>query len=129
MDVQKANLEIEESMRKIVRNLFKEDKVDVVIGYGESTTPLSIAPVFIKKEEDVDKLIWNNLCYVNLAKYLIPTIHKVIDKEKVDLRVGVVSKGCVGRTILQLATEHQINFDNIKIIGVPCDGMIDRQRI
>jgi len=127
--IQDQNKNIEESMKETVRKLLREKEVDVVIGYGEGTLPLNVAPVFIRKEEDVDKLIWNNLCYVNLAKYLIPTLKDVIDGEQVDLKVGIVSKGCVGRAIIHLSIEHKINLDNIKIIGIPCDGIINRQQI
>jgi coenzyme F420-reducing hydrogenase beta subunit len=123
------NRDIEKNMREIAKNLLKEKKVDAIIGYKKGTLPILSQPIIITKEEDVDKLIWNNVCYSNLAKYLVPRVPKLVDKEKGNLKVGVVAKGCVGRAIYLLAAEHQINLDNIIIIGIPCTGLINRQRI
>ena len=116
-------------MKNLARDLLKNKEVDLIIGYAEGTVPLSSSPIFIKSEKDVDKLIWNNLCYMNLAKYVIPPLTKFIDDKKVDLKVGIVSKGCVGRALIHLAKENQIELKNIKMIGIPCNGMINRKRI
>lgn len=129
MGIETENHEIEDSMREAARKLLKEKEVDVIIGYTEGTVPLSSAPIIINKEEDVDKLIWNNLCYINLAKYLAPRIPQLIDPEKGDLKVGIVSKGCVGRALIHLSVENQIDLKNIKMIGIPCNGIINRKRI
>ncbi|MFW9946058.1 MAG: 4Fe-4S ferredoxin [Candidatus Odinarchaeota archaeon] len=129
MGIETENREIENSMRETARSLLKEKKVDVIIGYTKGTVPLSSAPIMITKEEDVEKLIWNNLCYVNLAKYLVPRIPQLIDPEKGDLKVGIISKGCVGRALIHLSVENQINLENIKMIGIPCNGIINRKRI
>ena len=129
MGIETENREIENSMRETARTLLKEKTLDVIIGYTNGTVPLSSAPIMITKEEDVDKLIWNNLCYVNLAKYLVPRIPQLIDPEKGDLKVGIISKGCVGRALIHLSVEKQINLENIKMIGIPCNGIINRKRI
>ena len=91
------NKDIENNLREIARSLLKEKKVDVIIGYEKGSLPLLTQPVIIDSEEDVDKLLWNNMCYVNLAKYLVPRVPKFVDPEKGNLKVGVVDKGCVGR--------------------------------
>jgi hypothetical protein len=66
---------------------------------------------------------------VNLAKYLIPNLKENINGEIVDLKVGIVSKGCVARSIIHLLVEHQIDIENILIIGVNCNGIVNRRRI
>lgn len=129
MGIDTKNQEIESSMREVARNLLKNKEVDVIIGYTNGTFPLSSSPIMIKKEEDVDKLIWNNLCYVNLANYLVPRIPQLKDPEGGELKVGIVSKGCVGRAIVHLAVEKQINLENIKMIGIPCNGIINRRKL
>jgi len=129
MGIETDNQEIEKSMREVARNLLKEKEVDVIIGYSKGTFPLSTSPVMIKKEEEVDKLIWNNLCYVNLANYLVPRIPQLKGPEGGELKVGIVSKGCVGRAIIHLAVEKQINLENIKLIGIPCNGIINRRKL
>lgn len=129
MGLETENQDIQSKIREIATNLFKEDKVDVIIGYKKGTVPLQAQPIIIDNVEDVDQLIWNNLCYVNIAKYLVPRVPKFCDPEKGNLRVGVVSKGCIGRSLIHLASENQINLDEIKVIGFPCNGVINRQRI
>ena len=129
MGIETKNQEIETSMRDIARNLLREKKVDVIIGYTKGTVPLSSSPIMIRNEKDIDKLVWNNLCYVNLAKYLVPKIPQLVDPEGGNLKVGIISKGCVGRALIHLAVEKQINLDNIKIIGIPCNGIINRKKI
>jgi len=129
MGIETKNQEIEASMREIARSLLSEKNVDVIIGYTKGTVPMSSSPIMITKVEDVDKLVWNNLCYVNLAKYLVPKIPQLTDPEGGNLKIGIVSKGCVGRALIHLAVEKQINLDNIKIIGIPCNGIINRKKV
>ncbi len=128
-DIVSENQEIEKSIRENARNLLKEGKVDLIIGYTESTLPLTCEPIFVRSEEDVEKLTWNNFNYVNLATYLVPEIVRIEGREKIPLKVGVISKGCTARAIIQLIIENQINKENIKIIGIPCNGLINRKRI
>ncbi len=123
------NQKIENMIKDIAKNLLKDKKVDVILGYKKGTLPLLSQPIIIDREEDVDKLIWNNTCATNLAKYLVPLIPKLKDPEKGNLKVGVVSKGCVGRAIFLLAAENQINLGEIVIIGFPCNGLINRHKI
>ena len=129
MGLETENKEIENSLRDIARGLLKEKKIDIIIGYKKGTLPMLSQPIIIDNEKDVDKLIWNNLCYVNLAKYLVPRVPRFVDPEKGNLKVGVVSKGCVGRALIHLASENKINLDEITIIGIPCNGVVNRQRI
>ena len=123
MGIESENQEIESSIRKIARNLINNNEVDVIIGYTNGTVPLSSSPIMITKEDDVKKLIWNNLCYVNLAKYLVPRIPQLKNNEGKSFKIGIVSKGCVGRALIHLSVEKQIDLENIKIIGIVLSGM------
>ena len=129
MGIEAENKEIENSVRDLAKKLFDENQVDVIVGYSEGTIPLSSTPIIIRKKEDVDKLIWNNLCYVNLAKYLVPLMPQLCDAEGKPLKIGIVAKGCVGRAVNHLAVEKQINLENTKMIGFNCNGIINRSRI
>ena len=81
MGIETDNKEITSSIRENAKILLSENQVDVVIGYSEGTVPLSSTPIIIRKEEDVDKLVWNNLCYINLARYLAPLMPQLCDSE------------------------------------------------
>ena len=129
MSIETENKEIENSIRDLAKKLFNENQVDVIIGYSEGSVPLSSTPIIIRKEEDVDKLIWNNLCYINLARYLAPLMPQLCDSEGKSLRIGIVAKGCVARAINLLAAEKQVNLENIKMIGINCNGNVNKSKI
>ncbi len=129
MSIETENKEIENSIRDLAKKLFNENQVDVIIGYSEGSVPLSSTPIIIRKEEDVDKLIWNNLCYINLARYLAPLMPQLCDSEGKSLRIGIVAKGCVARAINLLAAEKQVNLENIKMIGINCNGKVNKSKI
>ena len=129
MGIDTENQEIENSIREIAKKLLSENQVDVIIGYAEGTIPLSSTPIFIRKEEDVNKLIWNNLCYINLANYLVPLMPQLCDSEGNSLKIGIVAKGCVGRAVNHLAVEKQVDLENVKMIGIRCNGIVNRSKI
>ncbi|MBA7556992.1 hypothetical protein ES705_49720 [subsurface metagenome] len=45
------------------------------------------------------------------------------------MKIGIVAKGCVGRAVNMLAVEKQINLENIKMIGINCNGNVNRSKI
>jgi formate dehydrogenase subunit beta len=115
--------EFEQALRETARQLLADDGpvpgVDLIIGYERGTLPLRTAPCFIRDPEQVDRLVWNASCENNLATYL----HHVTG------RVGIVAKGCDTRAIVEVIVEQQILRENVVIIGVPCQGIVDRRRI
>ncbi len=119
-----------EKVKEIVKKLFKEDKIDIFIGYSKGTLPLKAAPCFITKPDDVEKLVWNCYCSNNLAVYLPRFFLSQPQKKDIKLpRIGILAKGCDGRSIVGLVKEHQIPRENLYIIGIHCDGMIDIGKI
>jgi formate dehydrogenase subunit beta len=111
--------ELERALRETVRQLLVDGRVDVVIGYASGSLPLRTTPCFVRDAEQVDQLVWNANCENNLATYL----------QKIDGKVGIVAKGCDARSVVTKIVEHQADRDNVVIIGVPCQGVIDRRRI
>jgi len=106
-----------EKLRDVVKKVLEE--VDVVIGYTEGFDKIHATPHFIDSPQEIDKLIWSPICVHNLTTYL-PSLKK---------KVGVVVKGCDSRTIVQYMQEGLINRDNVKIIGIPCQGVISIKRL
>ena len=129
MGIETENKEIETSIRESAKKMLSENQVDVIIGYSQGTIPLSSTPIIIRNENQVEKLVWDNLCYINLARYLAPLMPQLCDSEGNPLKIGIVSKGCVGRAVNLLAAEKQINLDNVKMIGFNCNGNVNRSRI
>ena len=106
-------------IRSIARKLLQEKKVQVVIGFERGSMPLRSRPCFVRKEEDVERLVWDGFCENTLAAYLPKR------KEK----VAIVAKGCDSRAVVELIKEKQAQREQVILIGVPCRGMIDRTRV
>src|ERR1035437_5820437 len=103
-------------IRETAKKLLDEGKVELVIGFEEGTIPTRSSPCFVRKAADADKLVWTATCENNLAKYLPGR------KEK----IGIIAKGCDTRAIVGLIQEKQVEREKLFIIGIPCEGMIDR---
>jgi ferredoxin len=108
-----------EKIRQIAGKILKEELVDMVVGFKKGTLPMMNEPCFITRSENVDALVWDRNCGINLANYLT---HR---KEK----VGIIAKGCDARNIVTHIIENKIKREQLFIIGVPCKGMIDKSKI
>jgi ferredoxin len=112
-------LEYNDKIKEIAEGLLKDGKVDMVIGFRKGTLPMMNEPCFIRKPEDVAQLVWDGNCGINLANYLTNRTEKI----------GVIAKGCDSRNIVTHIIENKIKREQLHIIGVPCQGMIDRRKI
>ncbi|HSV32021.1 MAG TPA: hypothetical protein VLH40_08395 [Atribacteraceae bacterium] len=113
---------LEEVIRSKARKLLEEKRVDLIIGWSEGTVSLKTAPKLCRKPEDADQLVWNPLCSVNLARYL-----KYYKKSPE--KIAVLAKACDARAILVLLKEEQISRDRLVILGLPCLGLLNPDRV
>ena len=112
-------VEYTQKIREIAKRLLTDKKVDAVIGYRRGSVPMMNEPILVRDPEKTDQLYWDSFCGVNLANYIGKS------KEK----LAVVAKGCDSRNIVVHLQEGQVTRDQIHIIGAPCRGMVDRQKI
>ncbi|NQS90458.1 Coenzyme F420 hydrogenase/dehydrogenase, beta subunit C-terminal domain [Patescibacteria group bacterium] len=112
--------DVQRRIREEAKNLLATKRVDLIIGFEKGTLPLRASPVFIHNEDDAKKLVWNCFCENNLATYLTRIGNR---------KVAVVAKGCDSRSIVALIVEGQIKREQIIVIGIPCQGMVDRREI
>lgn len=110
---------ITKEIREAARRLLAEKQVDVVIGFERGSMPLRSRPCFVRKEEDVERLVWDGFCDNALAAYLPKRREKA----------AMVVKGCDSRAAAELIKENQVARDRVVLIGVPCRGMINRSRV
>ena len=108
-----------DKIKEISQRLLEESKVDMVIGFKNGSMPMMNEPMMARSAADVEKMVWDSNCGINLANYLTNR------KEK----IGIVAKGCDTRNIVNHIIENKIKRDQLHIIGVPCKGMIDKRRI
>ncbi|MBU4126408.1 MAG: 4Fe-4S ferredoxin, partial [Proteobacteria bacterium] len=106
-------------IKEISERLLKEEKVEIIIGFRKGTVPMMNEPCFVKTPEDVKELVWDSNCGINLANYLTGR------KEK----IAIIAKGCDSRNIVTHIIENKIKREQLIIIGVPCKGMIDKNKI
>ena len=108
-----------EKIKEIAAKLLKDCTVDMVIGFRKGTIPMMNEPHFAKTPEEVDNLVWDSNCGINLANYLTNRQEKI----------GIIAKGCDSRNIVTHIIENKIKREQLIIIGVPCQGMIDKRKI
>lgn len=108
-----------EKIREVSQRLLKEGTVDMVIGFRKGTIPMMNEPCLITNADDVNQLVWDSHCGINLANYLTNRTEKI----------GVVAKGCDSRNIAVHIIENKIKRDQLYIIGVPCKGMVDKHQL
>jgi ferredoxin len=108
-----------EKIREIAKRLLSECRVETVIGFRRGTMPMMNEPCLIKNVQDVDQLVWDSHCGINLANYLTDR------KEK----IAVVAKGCDSRNIVTHILENKVTREQLVIIGVPCQGMVDKRKV
>jgi len=106
-------------IRELAREALESGKAEVVIGFGEGTLPGRLVPAFISKPEDAEKLTWGPFAENNLARYL----------KDVKGKAAICAKGCDSRSIVALLKEGQFKREDIHIIGVPCEGIVDKTKL
>lgn len=121
-----------EDLKKEANRILDEGKVKYIIGYQKGTNGLMPAPAFIKRLEDVEKLIWDPSCLHNLTRFLVDEKRRKTREKKPDERpVGIVVKGCDSRAIIVLLQEKFIKREDVYILGVSCEsaGVIDEKKL
>jgi Uncharacterized conserved protein containing a ferredoxin-like domain len=108
-----------DDIRETARQLLADGKVDVVIGYEKGSLPLKATPCFVRSPQDITKLIWDETCENNLAAYV----------KKTPGKKAIIAKGCDSRALVVLLQENQLVREDLYIIGVSCQGVIDKKKV
>ena len=113
---------MQSQLQEKATELLTDKKVDVVIGYGRLETD-HVGAIFITSPHETDRLLWNDQCSDNLTVYLTKKEIKKLGKP------GIVVKGCDAKALAVLESEHQIERENIVVIGVACSGVQIRRKL
>ena len=103
------------------KRLLQEKAVDVVIGFKKGTLPYKMQPCFIQDAKEVEQLEMNGLCSNNLAVYL--------NHRPKGEKTAIVVRGCESRAVQALVLENRHARENLYLIGVPCIGILDIQKL
>ena len=119
-------------MQKITREqliekataLLNDGTVQAVFGWQKGEFDYDVTPALF---DNVDALkeafVWNDFCGANFSKYLVN------HSGKVDGKILVFLKPCDTYSFNQLLTEHRFDRENVYAVGIPCDGMVDIEKI
>ena len=111
--------ETEQKLRNEARTLLEQGRVDCIIGYETGSLKFTTTPLITKDKDDTDRLVINPFVVNNLSVFL----------SDVDGKAGIVAKGCDSRSIVSLIQDQQVAREDVVIIGVPCSGVIDLDKI
>ncbi|MDA8145219.1 MAG: 4Fe-4S dicluster domain-containing protein [Thermaerobacter sp.] len=110
-----------EAVRAAARRLLKEGKVVRFLGHAPGFDPTSPFPQLITRAEEAERLVLDHFCAPNLAKYLL-------DYETQEGVTAVVLKGCDALGLARLLADHRVARDRVWVVGLPCPGMLDRDK-
>ncbi len=111
--------DLTEAVREKAKALLASGDVKLVIGHARGTTPYRARPFFATSADDAEQLIHDITCANNLAVYV----------NKPEEKVAVIAKGCDARSLVTIYAEGQADRENLVIVGVPCEGKLDEERL
>lgn len=119
-------------MQKITRDqlidkaasLLADGTVSCVLGWKKGEFDYDITPaVFNNADKMKESFVFNDFCGANFSKYLISKTRKCEGK------ILVFLKPCDTYSFNQLLTEHRFDREKVYAVGIPCDGMVDIDKI
>ncbi len=118
-------------MQKITRDMLIEKAqkllsdgiVNRVLGWKKGEFSYDVTPAVFENVEQMQKdFIFDDFCGANFSKYLVK-------ESKKDGKVLVFLKPCDTYSFNQLLTEHRFDREKVYAVGIPCDGMVDINKI
>lgn len=111
-------MSIQEELKSAIKAALPD--VSCVIGWGEGPEALRSAPLFMREAADADGFSAGYFSVNNPALYL---------PEYKGSKVAVVVKGCDARSVGQLIAEGLVKREEVVVIGFPCQGVIDVNKV
>jgi ferredoxin len=113
-----------EQIRDAARRYLEGGEVTCVIGYERGSRG-DVRPAFIYEADEVDRLVWDVGCTLDLVTYLHNFKHSPRRGAPIP-KVAVVVRPCDARAVNLLLYEQQIKRENVKVIGLTCAGIKSR---
>ena len=119
-------------MQKITRSvliekaekLLNDGVVSRVLGWKKGDFSYDITPAVFQTADQMKKdFVFDDFCGANFSKYLVK------ETKKDEGKILVFLKPCDTYSFNQLLTEHRFDREKVYAVGIPCDGMIDINKI
>ena len=104
------------------KEIFEAGKADRLLGWKRGEFDWDVTPALFTAE-NLDEFVYSGFCGANFSKYLIAETRKSENK------VLVFLKPCDTYSFNQLLTEHRFDREKVYVVGIPCDGMLDINKI
>ncbi|MGI6160542.1 MAG: 4Fe-4S dicluster domain-containing protein [Christensenellales bacterium] len=112
---------IEKAIKDKARALLLDGTVNRVLGWKKGDYFYDNTPSILGVD-DIGDLVYNCFCGANLSKYLI-------NESRREGKVLVLLKPCDTYSFNLLLKEHRIRRDGIYVLGIPCHGIADVQKM
>ena len=114
---------MQEAMIKRALELLESGEVNRVLGWQSGEFSYDVTPAIFETADEIkNNFIYDAFCGANLSKYLVKETVK-------EGKILIFLKPCDTYSFNQLLSEHRIAREKIYAIGIPCDGMVDVERI
>jgi formate dehydrogenase subunit beta len=114
----------QDHIREFAAASLTDGRVDYFIGWKYGYNTSEVVPAFVKDPTAVGELVWNELCHHNLVTFLKRNM-----PDPAGAKIGICVKGCDSRTLVALLQEELVDRDRLYVVGVPCDGIVDRRKL
>ena len=108
---------IETRLKEEAKRLLEAGEVEVVLAYGRGYDDRHPMPYAAKTVTDTDRIVFNEYCTHNMARYLTDY--------PPGTRIAIAVKGCDSRAVVVLLQEEKIKREDLVILGIPAVGMKD----
>lgn len=113
-----------ESLISKAIELLENSTVSRVFGWKKGEFDYDVTPALFTSAEELERdFVWGDFCGANFSKYLVKETAKSDDK------VLVFLKPCDTYSFNQLLTEHRFDREKVYAVGIPCNGMVDVNKI
>ncbi len=105
-------------------SLLSDKTVSSVLGWKKGEFDYDITPALFSDEKSLrEEFVFSDFCGINLSKYL------VAKTKTTEGKILVFLKPCDTYSFNQLLTEHRIDREKVYVVGVPCQGMVDIEKV
>jgi formate hydrogenlyase subunit 6/NADH:ubiquinone oxidoreductase subunit I len=113
--------DVTDRIREEAHRLLAEGSVAVVIGYERAGEEEAVTPCFVTTPSHVERLVYDQGCSHNLAKYLVGRegylTSRYLPAEQRP-RVAIVAPPATMRTLVGLIQERQISRQDVVVLGI-----------
>jgi formate dehydrogenase subunit beta len=111
--------DIQDQIRARAKELIESGEYAAFIGWEAGRFEKQTTPLICLKPEDTDRLVFNEYCANNLAKY--------VQDLKRRGKVALIVRGCDSRAINRMIEDNQFKREDVYLLGIGCPQMKDRK--